>query len=353
MLIPRAALANQLLFAQLLQGIAKSDKPIVEIDGYPAHATKIDDLDPTQRAQIKALAQRIVDSHKTNTPIIAFAVDGHADVDLAVPQGQRAESEQIISQKRAEAARNVLLTELGKLDRGSSIAAAMPFTAQGFGSKFRKKIPGPGHALTEAEMKKNRRVEFFIAQFVKPAPRQPQPPARPKPPEVGLHWRIQIKGGLTVGTPSLPEPLDNVGGGNTTLFIKITDLDRKQTASFIANITGMILPSATIGPPQSGPQTETITEGKPVEFETNLGTSLFAFNGSVEVTQGPGAGVSVLSAGGNFDFEFEAMALKGIFPRKHPVSIPAGSSIFALPKASLGFVSKGGMTLQGNPSAVP
>jgi hypothetical protein len=45
----------------------------------------------------------------------------------------------------------------------------------------------------------------------------------------------------------LPEPFDNVGGGNTTLFIDITDLDRKQKGAFIANISGMILPSATVG----------------------------------------------------------------------------------------------------------
>jgi hypothetical protein len=59
-------------------------------------------------------------------------------------------------------------------------------------------------------------------------------------------------------------------------------------------------------------------------------------------------GVSVLTFGGNFDFEFQRMASKGIFPKKHPVSVPAGSTALAFPKVDLGFVSNGLLTLQGN-----
>jgi hypothetical protein len=65
--------------------------------------------------------------------------------------------------------------------------------AQGFGSQFRKFAP----ATTEAEMKKNRRVEIFLKQFVPPPPR-PSPPPQPKPkpqPAVGSNWRIQILSG--------------------------------------------------------------------------------------------------------------------------------------------------------------
>ena len=58
-------------------------------------------------------------------------------------------------------------------------------------------------------------------------------------------------------------------------------------------------------------------------------------------------------ANSNFDFEFDALALKGVFPKKHPVSVPAGSTALALPKASLGFVSSGALTMNGSPTAVP
>lgn len=340
--VPRTFNASPLLFGQLLQAIAKSDKPILEIDGYPAHGDKIELLEPAQRKQIAALAKRIVDSHKGATPIIAFAVDGHADVDFSVPKTDRARVEQEVSQKRAEAARNALLSEMIKLDRGASIANVMPFVAQGFGSKFIKKAPSATKPLTEAEMRKNRRVEFFIAQFVQPPPPKPTPPAGPKPPETGVHWQIQIKRGRTVSTPPLPEPLDNVGGGVTTLNLVITDLDRGKTGKFTATVTGMILPSASVVPSFSPtPQVEQITEGKAVKFETTRGVVLDDFIGDIEVTQDPGIGVSVLTAGGDFNFEFDRLALKGIFPKKHPVSVPAGSSALATPKGGLGFASKG------------
>jgi hypothetical protein len=354
MRLPIGILANPFRFVQFMQVIVKSERPVVEIDGYPENATKVQLLDATQTKQIVDLAKRIVESHKGNTPIVAFAVRGHADLALRnIPTGKtREEFEQDVSDQRAVSARNALLSELVKLPRGASIAAAMPFTADGFGSTERKHKPIGGRPLTDKQMKENRRVEFFIAQFTKPLPRKEQPPPPPKPPEVGSNWRIQITSGVSVST-ILPPPADDLTVANVTLFFTITDLDRKERASFRANVTGGVLPSVSIGVP-SAIQSESFTQGSPVDFKTTGGVRLAQFAGDVEIAQEPGAGVSVLSAGGNFDFSFKTIENNRIFTRPSVVSVPAGSPALSLPKAALGFAAGiGSVTMRGNPTAVP
>jgi hypothetical protein len=354
MLLPRIALANPLRFVQFMQVIAQSERPVAEIDGYPENGTKAELLDSSQRDQIVDLAKRIVESHKGNTPIVAFSVRGHADFALRnIPVGKtREEFEQDVSDKRAVSARNALLTELVKLPRGASIAAAMPFTADGFGSTERKHRPVAGRALTDSQMKQNRRVEFFVGQFVKPPPRKQQPPPPPTPAEVGSNWRIQITGGVSVST-ILPPPASDLTVANVTLFFTITDLDRKERASFRANVTGGVLPSISIGIP-AAIQSDSITRGDPVLFKTTGGVRLAQFAGSVEIAQEPGVGVSVLSSGGNFDFSFTAIENNRIFTRPSVVSVPAGSPALALPKAALGFAPGiGSVTMRGNPTPAP
>ena len=354
MLLPPGVLANPIRFIQFMQVIARSERPIVEIDGYPENATKVQLLDVSQTKQIVDLANKIVESHKGNTPIVAFAVRGHADLALRnIPPGKtREEFEQDVSDQRAISARNALLSELVKLPRGASIAAAMPFTADGFGSTQRKHKPIGKRPLTDQQMKENRRVEFFVAQFTKPLPRPPQPPPPPKPPEVGSNWRIQITGGVSVST-ILPPPADDLAVANVTLFFTITDLDRKERASFRANVTGGSLPSVSIGIP-SAVQSESFTQGTPVDFKTTGGVRLAQFAGDVEIAQEPGIGVSVLSKGGNFDFSFKTIENNRIFTRPSVVSVPAGSPALSLPKAALGFAPGiGSVTMRGNPTPVP
>ncbi|HWQ31970.1 MAG TPA: hypothetical protein VNQ79_03735 [Blastocatellia bacterium] len=351
MLLQRVALANPFVFTQFMQVAAQSEQPVVEIDGYPEYATRIEQLESRQQEQIIALARRIVESHKTNTPIVAFTVHGHADAALRKAPHERAQFEQEVSEQRAAAARNALLTELIKLPRGAGIAAAMPFTSEGFGSRKRKNIPRPGSGLTESEMRQNRRVEFFIAQFLKPLPRKEQPP--PKPPEVGTNWRIKIKGGFGVST-ILPPPAEDLTVGHVTLFFEITDLDRKERASFRANVTGGVLPGGSFPPNLMPLQTETFTEGKPVDFRTTGGIRLADFVGSVEIAQEPGAGVSVKSFAGNFHFSFTAVENQRIFTRPGVVIVSAGSPVLALPKASLGFAPGiGSITMSSKPSPAP
>jgi len=354
MLLPRNVLANPIRFVQFMQVIAQSERPVVEIDGYPENATKVQLLDASQTKQIVDLAKRIVESHKGNTPIVAFAVRGHADLALRnIPTGKtREEFVQDVSDQRAISARNALLSELVKLPRGASIAAAMPFTADGFGSTQRKHKPVGGRPLTKKQMEENRRVEFFIAQFTKPLPRVPQPPPAPKPAEVGSNWRIQITGGVSVSA-LLPPPAEDLTVANVTLFFTITDLDRKEFALFRANVTGGVLPSISVGIP-SPIQSDSFTKGDPVNFKTTGGVRLAQFAGDVEIAQEPGAGVSVLSAGGNFDFSFRTIENNRIFTRPSVVSVPAGSPALALPKAGLGFAPGiGSVTMRGNPTAVP
>src|SRR5262245_18026881 len=52
------------------------------IAGYPEYSTDVKDLAAEQQKVFKDLAKRIVDSHATNTPYVAFMVVGHADVAL-------------------------------------------------------------------------------------------------------------------------------------------------------------------------------------------------------------------------------------------------------------------------------
>ncbi len=200
-------------------------------------------------------------------------------------------------------------------------------------------------------MRRNRRVEIFLKQFVPPPPR-PEPPPQPKPPPqpaTGSHWRIQILSGstTTIGIPDV-----EVSSFSVLLFVEITDIDRKQKARFLVKATGEAGPSGTVGPPMPI-QTSPVTQGDPTTFTIPRGASLNLFAGSVDVFQDPGASASVLSAGGNFNFSFTEMEKSGFLSKPSVVSASAGSPALSLPQASTGGVAKGVMTMQGSPTPVP
>jgi hypothetical protein len=352
MLLPHSLLSTPFLVKQFLKAHLACDNPLLRIDGYPEYATKITDLLPEDQQKVKDLARKIVDIRNTNKPIVAFVVQGHADEALREPPGEkRRKKEQDVSEQRATSAQNVLLQEIMAIEpTGKLVAATIGFGAKGFGSRFRKVVPTPGHPLTESQMKKNRRIEIFTADCIVPRP-EPEPKPDPKPPpqkEEGKLWRIQIKSGLIV---MVPTPTD-LSPGHMTLRFEVTDRDRKQKARFVAKVIGNGLPGATI--PPTPVQQSQVTEGTPRDFRTTKGATLGMFEGSVSIAQNPGLGVSVLSTGGAFNFSFEEMEkVHGVFTSPTVVEAPAGSGSGTPLNAGLGAVFHGSISMEGAPVPVP
>src|SRR5262249_51523309 len=145
------------------------------------------------KEKLRKIAQRIVASHNSGpNRIIGFEVHGHADQTLRIAAGaERDRTEFEVSRDRAENARDLLLQMIEE-EGGKPIIAGIKANAEakGFGSKHRIFTP----ATTEPQMRKNRRVEIFLKEFVQPPPR-PSPPEPPPKPEVRTHFRIQIKSG--------------------------------------------------------------------------------------------------------------------------------------------------------------
>lgn len=148
------------------------DAPDDTIDGFPEFAFTVDTInDPTVARQLRALAKTIVASHQTSNKIIGFEAHGHADVTLRLlPGPERDRTELEVSRDRAENAEQLLLRMIEQ-EGGAPIIAGIRLnaSAQGFGARFTKFKP----ARTEAERKKNRRVEIFLKTFQQPpAPAQ-------------------------------------------------------------------------------------------------------------------------------------------------------------------------------------
>jgi hypothetical protein len=347
MRLPQLALSNPLFARQLISALPKSGTPLLVMDGYPEYATTANDLDPADRKKIKDLALKIVQSHKTNTPIVAFVVVGHADTALRKAASDRAQFEQDVSEKRADSVRNVILDEIMTHPSGKLVASTINFKSVGAGSRFLKKVPTASHALTESEMKRNRRVEIFTADAFVPLP--DPPPVLPPPQKVvGIRWRILIKSG-SVTTILTPFELTST---TVLLTFEMTDLDRKLKATFSSKTTGTSLPGGSISP--SIIQTSQITEGKTRDFATTNSVELGDFAGSVSIFQDPGASFSALTAGGNFNFSFEEMEnRKATLTRPRVVPVSAGAGALTLPNVSLGLVSTGSVSLKGTPAAVP
>lgn len=292
------------------------DKPDETIDGFPEFAFTVDTInDPEVERKLRDLARKIVASHKTSRRIIGFEVHGHADVTLRIPAGaERERTEQEVSRDRAENAKAALLKMIED-EGGKPIIAGIRANAdaKGFGSKHTKFNP----ATNETERRRNRRVEIFLRTFEQPAPR-PTPPAPPKPPrkpDIGSNWRIQIKSGNVI---NVPIPNVDVAPARISLKVEITDLDRKQKATFEAIAKGVALPGGSAGPVQVF---TAVPGGPPRDFTTTSGVTLRQFEGSVTVAQNPSVGI-VVTKGGEFVFDFEA--LSPVLTRPRQVEVEAG-----------------------------
>jgi hypothetical protein len=349
MVIPHAALVSAFRRA-LFKATPNLTIPDEVIDGFPEYAFTIDTInDPTVKAKLRALARKIVASHQTSKRIIGFEVHGHADVALRIPKGpERERTEKDVSRDRAENAKDLLLQMIAE-EGGKPIIAGIRANAEAhhFGAQFTKFNP----ARTEAEMRRNRRVEIFLKVLNQPQPKPvpPPPPPAPKPLPTGSHWRVQIKSGnvtsVNLHNDLIPAPV------NFFFKIEITDLDRKQKASFHAHARGISLPlSSAI----TNAQTVMVPEGPARDFATvGGGVTLSSFNGALTIAQNPSISVGV-SKGGAFVFDFEGINPVVTTPRV--VELEGGSpSSLNLPQFSTGVApspEKGSLSMQGSPVAV-
>jgi hypothetical protein len=345
-----AALSALLIRSILLASVKARpgvDVPDETIDGFPEFAFTIDTInDPTVTQKLRVLAKKIVVSHSTPNRIIGFETHGHADVTLRIPPGaERDRAELEVSRDRAENAKELLL-KLIEEEGGKPIITGIRANAEaeGFGSRFRKFTP----ATTDAQMRRNRRVEIFLKRFNQPPPK-PSPPPIPKPPpvpDVGSHWSIQIKSGTIISAP-LPPPLGDIVPASISLKVEIIDLDRKQKATFDASAKGVVLPGGSAGVPQP---IVAVPGGPPTKFATASGVTLNTFNGDVTIAQNPAAGV-IVTIGGEFVFDFEA--LSPVLTRPRAIEVSPGFSV-ALPTLGGGIApGTGTMKMQGSPAKAP
>ena len=170
LLPPNASVLTKLQFLDLLP---QCSSEVYQIAGYPEYSKDPNQLDATQKKVLTDLAQKIVSSHHTNLPYTAFIVIGHADAAMRKPVRERPEFEQRVSEDRADAARNALLTEIMKLPGGTEVAKKLAYKTRGEGS--RQRIFRPPPPLSQAQMEANRRVEFYVAQCLLPPEPQPDP----------------------------------------------------------------------------------------------------------------------------------------------------------------------------------
>ena len=97
-------------------------------------------------------------SLSTVMPVRGAVIVGHADVALRVAASQRAAFEMEVSLKRAESGRKLFEAELAKCAGHRSVKYMVGCQVLAMGSANRVVL----HPQNEADMRKNRRVEFFL-----------------------------------------------------------------------------------------------------------------------------------------------------------------------------------------------
>lgn len=320
--------------------------PDETIDGFPEFAFTVDTInDPLVKEKLRKIAKRIVASHNSGRPnrIIGFEVHGHADQTLRIavgPERDRAEFE--VSRDRAENAKALLLQMIEE-EGGKPIIAGIKANseASAFGSTHRIFRP----ATTEPQMRKNRRVEIFLKEFVPPPPR-PSPPEPPPKPEVRTKFRVQIKSGAIhfITTP-IPGTALTV---RISLKVVIFDVDRKEMATFSATALGKSLPPIGPGPFQPL-STIAVTEGPTEDFNAPEGIGLGNFHGDLTMAVNPGVAGFGFGVGGRFAMFFEA--LRGP-TRPNPVEVKGGT-VQLIPQFVVITPASGSLKMDGQPTKSP
>ena len=148
---------NRASAAALLAGMVTAAGADALIDGYPEYATDVNQLDVEQRRTMAVVAQTIVTSHSTRSPIDAVAVIGHADKALRKPVAERAAFEWT-SASSAPPRRGKCSSRRCSRSPPTPTSARVLIVGLGVGNAR----PVFDNAATEAQMKKNRRLEIFL-----------------------------------------------------------------------------------------------------------------------------------------------------------------------------------------------
>jgi len=318
--------------SQLLDALPSVEKAGLTINGYPEFAFTVDTLPAPHRQALEDFAANIVASQTTNSPVRAVTIFGHADVPMRVKKEEQQQTALEVSADRADAAMEALKAEIKKRG-GDKVLGRIHFRAKGVGSAFRKVIP----ALTDEDMKLNRRVEFFVASVILPPP-APKPLPAPAPREPGKKWTAQILNGSIAS-----EGLTLVSVVTVTLTIEIVDVVRKTKGTFIVVAVGQGLPGASLGLLGANvTPTAALTQGAAVPFETLTATDVKLFAGRVAIFVDPGVSASVLSSDSFFRISFEGMEQNlSVFARPSVIPLPAGTRFDTAPQFGLGAVVHG------------
>ncbi len=335
------SLSSIIQLSQFLDTLPSIEKAGLKIFGYPEFAFTVDTLKPDQQKALDDFAARIVASQVTTQPIRAVTIFGHADVALRESQANRARTENEVSSDRAEAAKEALKDAIRRRG-GDKVLTKIHIRAKGVGSAFREVIP----ARTEEEMKRNRRVEFFVTEVILP-PAMPRVPDKPSTPQIGTQWTAQILSGSVAS-----EGLTLISTVNVNLEIEIVDVTRSQKATFFVIAIGQGLPGASLGLlGASLTPTAVLTKGNPVPFTTSMMADLKDFGGRIAILIDPGAAASTLSSDSFYRISFEGMEKSlFIFTKPSAVALPAGTRFDTSPQFGLGAVVHGPLILRNGPS---
>jgi outer membrane protein OmpA-like peptidoglycan-associated protein len=144
------------------------------ISGFSQYKTTIDSLPQEEREKVRAVADFVANSFEPGElPILSIKIIGHADKDW-----HGADYEKKISEQRAQSAKDILSSEIGirtlkfvlfKVPPGRPTPSQIKWDVTGVGST--QMIKKNATQTTEADRKKNQRVEIILEPGTVPIPR--------------------------------------------------------------------------------------------------------------------------------------------------------------------------------------
>lgn len=133
-------------------------KPDCVVDNFPEYATDVRALPVDQQRQVRQLAQVVFHSLPTSRPVRSILVVGHADTALRKSGLERTRTEIEVSVKRAASGRKAIMAELERIAGHPSVEHLL--ICRGIGVGATRKVVAS--ARTESDMRKNRRVEYYL-----------------------------------------------------------------------------------------------------------------------------------------------------------------------------------------------
>lgn len=140
--------------------VSSNLKPDCTVDNFPEYAAEVHSLDASQQLHVRNLAFSIYQSQRSPFPVRAVLSVGNADTALRLTGIQRSAMETEVSWKRARSGAMALRDELVQIAGHPSIAHMILIKALGIGA-MHKVVQ---NANTEVDMKRNRRVEYFLVR---------------------------------------------------------------------------------------------------------------------------------------------------------------------------------------------